>query len=579
MAVSIISPSVRPAVLALVAVAVGLAAVLLLPTKSFAGKVPAGNVVDNPTFNEGASGWSGLGAKLAAVRDRRAPDGRMVARVSGRGRGKVAIDDASPSVSPTVSGSSYLGTAWVKGSAATAGRKVHLVLREVNAEGQQVGESSRSVRLPRGRFREVEVTRRAVADGSSIAVSIRHKPKNAPKAVFFADAISVTPVAPSPVRDGSSHVTTSQIAIVNDQEDQLFVADGSQYRYIAIRDSMEYRLEELRAAHPESEILLYKDVSFTADDGCEWAPFQGPGLDYCEADPHENWFLHRKSNPQQRLASEGYEYLRAMNIGDGGYQQAWADSVLSRLGDAHDDGSGARYDGVWMDDTNLFPGHGMDGGIAELSDAQYRQATVSFIETVAPQLEAAGFKTVANLGMDPWDPAQRSAAISIARVVSTVNREGLVRWGEDGTLFTTDGDAPFWKHEVETAEDMQAAGADLHAITYGSASDVRGQRYSRATFLMAWDGSDGGALNYRTSESSESWRPDWTMDVGVPTGPRQGVGRGFLRRYSGGIVAINPASGGSQSFSLGGSFRDPDGGGCVSSISLGATRGAVLAAC
>ena len=553
------------------------AACLTLPASGFAGKIPQGNVVANPTFNDGVAGWTGLRAKVAAVKDRRAPDGRMVARVAGRG-GAPAIDDVTPTVAPTVAGSTYRGSAWVKGSPATAGRKVQLVMREVDASGTVVDESVRTVPLRANRFRKMIVTHQASGDGSSLDISIRHKSKGKPRAVFYADAIAVTAVAPQPTGDTDS-LTTSQIAIVTSQEDQLFEADGSKYRYIVVRDSMEYRLEELRAAHPEAEILLYKDVSFTADDACEWAPFQGPGVDYCEADRNESWFLHRKSNPSQRLASESYPDLRAMNIGNPGYQRAWADSVLARLTDAHDDGSGAKYDGVWMDDTNLFPGHGMDGNIAELSDAEYRQATVSFMASVAPKLEAAGFRTVANLGMDPWEQAQRTAATSIARHVSTVNREGLVRWGEDGTLFTTDGDAPFWEYEVEAAEEMQAAGANLHAITYGSANDVRGQRYSRATFLMAWDGTDGGALNYRTSETSSPWQPNWTVDVGVPAGSRKRVGQGFLRRYSAGVVVINPAAGGSQDFSLNGSFVHPDSGECVSTITLGATRGAVLPAC
>ena len=71
-----------------------------------------------------------------------------------------------------------------------------------------------------------------------------------------------------------------------------------------------------------------------------------------------------------------------MNVGNPGYQQAWADDVLARLTDAYDDGSGARYDGVFMDDTNLFPGHGVDGQVAEMSDDDYSQATQSFMAAV-----------------------------------------------------------------------------------------------------------------------------------------------------------------------------------------------------
>ena len=147
-----------------------------------------------------------------------------------------------------------------------------------------------------------------------------------------------------------------------------------------------------------------------------------------------------------------------------------------------------------------------------------------------------------------------------------------MRYGDSGTLFTTDGEAPIWLDEVKFAEDAQAAGAGIQAITYGSAGDARAQRYARGTFLMAWDGGDGGALSFRTNETGSEWQPNWTTDVGVPTSRRKAVGQGFIRNFSTGIVLVNPGSSGSQDFDLGGSYSDPDSGSCVSSVRLGATR-------
>lgn len=567
----------------LLALVAALAVSLLAPSASLGGKkIPAANVVTNPTFNKGATGWAAMNATVAAIRAKDAPDGTKVGRVSQRVATEGYTIDDRTSASPTVPGASYGGRAWVRATSSSAGKRAELVVRETTADGAFVGESVRGIKL-KPRFKKVQVKRQAETEGGSIDVYVRIAGGNK-RSTFLVDAISLT--APqtggangSNGGGGAGPVTTSQIAILSSQEDPLFTDDGSKYRYIVVRDSMSSRLEELRAVHPEAEILLYKDVSFTAADGCQWAPFQGTGLDYCAADRNESWFLHRKSNPTQRISSEAYSNYRAMNIGNPGYQQAWARTVLDRLTDAYGDGSGAKYDGVWMDDTNLFPGHGMDGQIAELTDAQYRSATLSFVNTVAPQLEAAGFKAVPNLAMESWDPAQRAAAISIAGKVSSINREGFVRWGESGELFTTDGGAPIWKDEVTLAEQTQAAGADLHAVTYGSAGDTRTQRYARATFLMAWDGSDGGAINYRTSETTKPWTPSWTTDIGTPTSARRSVGQGFVRNFSGGIVAINPAASGTQQFSLGGSYRNPDGGACVSTIELASARAAVMPAC
>jgi len=565
-------------------------AALVAAAPASAGKIPKRNLVDNPTFR-GSTGWVGFNAKVTAVRDRRAPDGRTVGRVAKRKGARYTIDDSAPAVAAANAGAAYSGAAWVKGSKRTAGRKVELVLREVDQQGTYVGESTRRVRLRAHRYKRVRVTRRAKADGDSIDVYVRASGARA-NLSFYVDAVSVTPstntteppVDPEDPDDPSDPsapgpITTSQIALVTSQEDPLFENDGSKYRYIVVRDNMSGRVGDLRKAHPEADVILYKNVGFTNAEDCKWAPYQGTGVNFCDADSHESWFLHKRTAPSKRIGSDGYPGYVAMNIGNSGYQRAWAQAVIARLSDARNDGSNARYDGVWMDDTNLFPGHGMDGSIDELSDSRYRNATVDFISQVAPQIEAAGFKTVVNLGMNPWESDQVDAAVKIARNVSVVNREGLVRWGDDGMLFSTNGDAPFWNDEVKAAERMQAAGTDLHAITYGSSSDVRAQRYARATFLMAWNGSDGGALNYRTTQSNNSWRPDWTTDVGKPAGPRTAVGRGYVRKFSGGFVVINPSASGSQSFDLPGSYRDPDTGSCVSRIALSATRAAILPAC
>ena len=51
--------------------------------------------------------------------------------------------------------------------------------------------------------------------------------------------------------------------------------------------------------------------------------------------------------------SEAYPNLYAMNLNDPGYRDAWLNAVRSRLQDVNNDHSGVRWDGVYMDDTNL----------------------------------------------------------------------------------------------------------------------------------------------------------------------------------------------------------------------------------
>ena len=543
--------------------------------------IPHDNVVKNPSFKRSTQGWVGFQSKVKRVRSKKAPDGRSVAVVrSAPGVETYTIDDQKKSLRGSVAGRTYTGTAWVRGIGASVGEPVDLVVREWDKSGEYVDAQAKEVRLTK-KWQSVDVRYRAQADGGLIDIYVaRPEGTMDGKEQFAVDAVTLSdknqagkPAGPVNPEGG---VTTSQIAIVNAHEASLLVEDDSQYRYLLVRDSMHSQLPALRRAHPEAELILYKDVAFTVvEPGCPFYPFQGGGLSYCEADSHEDWFLHSSSG--QRLASSSYALQRAMNIAQPGYQKAWTDAVLARLQDAENDGSGVTYDGVFMDDTNLYPGHGMDGRIAEMSDDRYREAMVEFVDYAAGRIGGAGFKTMANVGMDPWTPAQRSATLEIARDVDAINREGLIRWGEGTTWTDPDGPVPHWMDEVELAEDIQEAGADFHAITYGQTTDIQAQRYARATFLLAWDGNDGSALSYRTAAGT-AWTKEWTTDVGVPTSGRYEVGQGWRRDFAAGTVVINARASGSQNFALGGSFRDAEGN-CVDSVTLSATKALVMPSC
>ena len=582
-----------------VAITATIAAASLSQAQIAHGKaIPAENLTQNPSFQQNTSGWNGFQASVRKVKTRRAPAGHKAARVEAMaGVDTYTVDDAPSTVTEGVTaGMDFTASAYVKGTRTTAGAAVGLVIRESTATGEFVADSEQQIKLNRRKFKRIETTYEAQGDGSTVDVYVR-RPNVRKDDAFLADAITFVsdqlvpddppvedpPDDDPPVEDPSptaAPITTSQLANVTSHEDALFEDDESKYRYIVIRDSLHGRLEELREAHPESEILLYKNTAFTLyEPGCPYYPFQGGGLSYCDADEgHENWFLHSASNGN-RLSSSGYSGQRAMNIANNGYRQALADSVLARLGDAHDDGSNAKYDGVFFDDVNLYPGHGMDGNIAELTDNEYRQAMAEMIDSVSNQARDAGFTTMVNVGMNPWEPAERSATLQMARDVDVINREGFVHWGENGTLFTDpDGAAPHWYDEVELAEDIQAAGASINGMVYGSPDDTQTQRYARATFLMAWNGEDGSAVDYRTIAPVNSWLPDWTTDVGTPTEDRRQVGQGWRRDFTDGTVVINARGSGSQQFNLGGKYRTPDGS-CPGSVTLGAAKGMVLPDC
>jgi hypothetical protein len=75
---------------------------------------------------------------------------------------------------------------------------------------------------------------------------------------------------------------------------------------------------------------------------------------------------------------------------------------------------------------------------------------------------------------------------------------------------------------------------------------------------MDWNGKGGGMI-WNPTDTGDPWSPDWTTDVGVPSGSRFAVGVGWRRNYTGGTVLINPSVSSSQTFQLEAAYVLPDG--------------------
>jgi hypothetical protein len=83
-----------------------------------------------------------------------------------------------------------------------------------------------------------------------------------------------------------------------------------------------------------------------------------------------------------------------------------------------------------------------------------------------------------------------------------------------------------------------AAGKDAFALSMATGSSMQA-KYTRASFLLKWNGTSGGfGLNLG---DADPWDPNWTYDVGVPTGVMTGSGAAYYRTYSKGKVIVNPS--------------------------------------
>ncbi|MCK6504009.1 putative glycoside hydrolase family 15 protein [Myxococcota bacterium] len=317
-------------------------------------------------------------------------------------------------------------------------------------------------------------------------------------------------------------------------------AGAGQYRFIVLPLSLYTHLDEIRAANPDARLLAYQKVGGMRDDGGDYAS-TGVLISEAEEAAGEGWFLHDADGA--RLEYCDYAGVAVADVGDPAYQERWLDNVSARL--ARDG-----WDGVFMDDVNVFPGHclgSLGTPIAEYAtDQAYGDAVISFMQAVGPALAADGFLVAPNVAMNPWEDWMLAAALDVAASSTHVLREYWMRW-DDSEVFTGD----MWLSTLLFSEQVEALGRSFLALTYGPGDEgaAWGQAYGRASFLLAWDGEQDSAWGYLDDEV-DPWSELWAGDLGLPVEARTAVGVGWRRTYSGGVVLVNPDPAEDQVFPL-----------------------------
>jgi hypothetical protein len=239
------------------------------------------------------------------------------------------------------------------------------------------------------------------------------------------------------------------------------------------------------------------------------------------------------------------------------------------------------FDGAWIDDVNVYPGHGWDGRVAEYTDSVYRDEAVEFARWLGRRFTSLGKRAIANVGIQPAEEEQRDALVQIARSLNGVGREQFVRFG-GGPLFTsppTQGGLDL-AAEIDLMTRVQRAGGDFVAMTYGSTAGITEdeQAYARAAYLIGWDGAPGSALMVRTEDGVDpAGLAAWQISLGTPLEPASQVEPGvWRRRYSRGVVVLNANPEVSVRVDLGGSYEQGEGS-CVDSVEQGPVSASFLA--
>ena len=246
---------------------------------------------------------------------------------------------------------------------------------------------------------------------------------------------------------------------------------------------------------------------------------------------HPSWFLRDRTG--HIIEWSDWRGLYPMDVADPGYQQTWSDNVLAELR-AH------RWDGVMMDDVLTILSHStVDKRVStRIPDnaAQYA-ATTSFLSHVAPQIRRAGYLAVPNLSVE-WNNWQTTLA-DWTRYVSGWENEHFTNWPGSSERFV----GADWQWKFDLARWLAARDVPLLAVSYGSAGDLVGQTYHRATWLLSWNGRTGASIYVPDEVASSHWLPAATQSIGRPLAPAvQHPDGTWTRRFSRGIVAVNPTA-------------------------------------
>jgi Hypothetical glycosyl hydrolase family 15 len=290
-------------------------------------------------------------------------------------------------------------------------------------------------------------------------------------------------------------------------------------------------LHRLKATNPRLIVLEYKDLG----NASAYPPVEGftaDGVSYAEASGHHpDWLLRDRAG--QPIQCNGFPYLWAMDIGNPGFQRAWAEEVAGEL-------RTQGWDGVFIDNVNPTIRYYHDpADVAKYpSDAAYSAAMTSALAHIVPTIHAAGKLAMANIGSWPSYPAVGARWL---RYLDGGMDERFTKFtAAPGQGYRSTGE---WHTELSILQQAQRQGKWFMGIAQSSDGDVQAERFGWATMLLGSGGHATFALQNDAEYGLETWFSDYEAPIGRPLAPasqrRSGVD---LRRFSHGLVLVNPTA-------------------------------------
>lgn len=344
-------------------------------------------------------------------------------------------------------------------------------------------------------------------------------------------------------------------------------------KYVVLNGRDHTLIPRIKVLNPDCTVFCYKDISSVRSyDTHPDARMLPAGVSYGYAKTMSAW--QARSAGGVWLQYDGYPGHWQMDVGQQGYQNAWATNVskMKALG----------FDGIWMDNALWFRDTYHEGtpvrGYA--TNEAFRYAYLSFFLTVCPRLKAAGLLTVANM--------------SNARLV-TNGWQNYLEAGLDGGfdewwLVFNDDDLlseypEGWRRQVAQIAYAEQKGKFALVQPHFTAGNEEAFRFALASYFMAYPGGSGKSAIAELQvtdgyDDPSPWHPEYDWNLGTPLGGYQATSSTpnvFFRKFTQGAVVVNANKTGSPAVTvhLDGPYLN-EGGASVTSVSLPGTSGTIL---
>ncbi|MDX8033657.1 putative glycoside hydrolase [Lentzea sp. BCCO 10_0856] len=348
--------------------------------------------------------------------------------------------------------------------------------------------------------------------------------------------------------------------------DQMIAVEARRRSYIVLNAWESDLAKKFKAANPKIQTFVYKDLSSTRSYACSGGVDDSDlptGVGYCAADP--DWFLLDPNG--QRFEYDGYAGHWQMDVGNPGYQNAWADNVIA---------SSKAFDGVFMDNALFACDTYHDKGVCPASyptDESIRDAYRSMLANTRQKFVDAGLETVANMSNarlydGAWDTYVEHLDGGFDEWWLTFNDKDLLSEYPQG-----------WSRQIAQITANEAKGKITWVQPHHSGAE-QPFRYAFASYLLAKG--DHAAISEieetdRYDNPSE-WRTEYDWDLGTPLGEHHEVATNVHQReFECGTVIVNANKTGTGAVTVRlAETHTNENGAPVTFVALAGTTGTVL---